>query len=81
VSGKPKKRIDGTASCNSIDPDYGATFTLKLSHILGTDKKGELLDSSPFQTVLDSRYNCPIARNLMIALVAGGFENRPLVYI
>jgi hypothetical protein len=30
---------------------------------------------------LDSRYNCPIARNLMIALVAGGFENRPLVYI
>jgi hypothetical protein len=23
-------------------------------------------------TVLDSRYQCPIARNLMIALVAGG---------
>src|ERR1019366_5396818 len=36
------------------------------------NKEGELCGSSPYWTVLDSRYNCPIARNLIIALVAGG---------
>jgi len=36
------------------------------------NKKGELWNSSPYWTVLDSHYKSPIARNFMIALVAGG---------
>ncbi len=46
-------------------------------------QSGELWSSSPYWTVLDSRCKCPIARNLMIALVAGAryVPNRQLLSI
>jgi hypothetical protein len=71
-NGPVRQRL-GLGQAQSQSPDRATPLAKACqSRSLHSINKGNCVSVPPYWTVLDSRCECPIARNLMIALVAGG---------
>jgi hypothetical protein len=69
----PVRQCLGLGQAQSQSPNRATPFAKTCeSRGLHSINKGNCVAVPLYWTVLDTRYKCPIARNLMIALVAGG---------